>query len=196
MNTEIPHLKIERLENGCIRLENESAGDSYVVDVHPLHLRYMAEQLGLIREVSASDAEIIRTLRGQLADSERTVTRLARRMRLLQQRTAFIQNWLCTQSDNEHADLSYEMDYTTATMQICDEFCEELDDMLQRSGNASTVTELTPGNAKTDGLPVGNPAETQPVSKACANPSGKASAKASVKPSASGSGSLFRGDHG
>jgi hypothetical protein len=36
-------LKIEKFANGCIRLENESVGDSYVVDVHPVHLRYMAE---------------------------------------------------------------------------------------------------------------------------------------------------------
>jgi hypothetical protein len=47
MNTEISHLKIEKPANGCIRLENESVGDSYVVDVHPGQLRYMAEVSGL-----------------------------------------------------------------------------------------------------------------------------------------------------
>ncbi len=62
MKEEIPHLNIEVLADGIIRLENESMGDNYVVDVHPIHLRLMAERMGLVREVSASGAELLRDL--------------------------------------------------------------------------------------------------------------------------------------
>lgn len=58
----IPHLNIEVLADGVIRLENESMGDSYVVDVHPMHLRLMAEKLGLVREATASDMPLLRDL--------------------------------------------------------------------------------------------------------------------------------------
>ena len=45
----IPHLNIEVLPGGLIRLENESMGDSYADDIHLIQLRHIAEKLGLVR---------------------------------------------------------------------------------------------------------------------------------------------------
>ena len=62
----IPHLNIEVLENGCIRLENESMGDSYVVDIHPVHLRHIAEKMGLVDSSDPTAAKTITTLQRRM----------------------------------------------------------------------------------------------------------------------------------
>ena len=59
----IPHLNIEVLPGGLIRLENESMGDSYVVDIHPVHLRHIAEKMGLVESSDPTAAKTIATLR-------------------------------------------------------------------------------------------------------------------------------------
>lgn len=174
MNTEIPHLKIERLSNGCIRLENEAVGDGYIVDIHPIHLRYMAEKLGLVREMSASEA-----------DALRMVGTLRRRLLKLKDRIDHLGSYLCLHSDSAHADLSYEQDYATATADICDEFCADLEDLPlaaqggDGAGNAASVTPAlashkTPENgvvqqpqkrgSSAASKPSGNPDGTQRVS--------------------------------
>ncbi|MDQ0027751.1 hypothetical protein J2X90_005587 [Variovorax paradoxus] len=148
MNTEIPHLKIERLPNGCIRLENESCGDSYVVDIHPLHLRYMAEQLGLIREMSASEA-----------DALRTVAELRRRMLVLNERIDHLGEWLNRFSDTSHTDLDYEQAYATATADICQAFCSDFQEV-------SSHSDVTPGHAASRVTSVGVPrdqTQTEPT---------------------------------
>ncbi|RZL45916.1 MAG: hypothetical protein EOP74_00165 [Variovorax sp.] len=118
MNTEVPQLKIEVLANGCIRLENTDCGESYAVDIHPMHLRYMAEQAGLVRQMSAPEA-----------DSLRTAAKCKRRLLVLQKRIDHLASFLCLHSDSQHADLSYEQDYATATADICEEFCADLDEV-------------------------------------------------------------------
>lgn len=133
MNTEIPHLKIERLANGCIRLENESVtGDSYAVDIHLLHLRYIAEKLGLVRDMSASEA-----------DALRMVDKLARRIKLLAERINHLGEYLSLYSDSAHADLSYEQTYATATADLADEFVREIEE------SAAVVTPRTAGPRST-----------------------------------------------
>lgn len=149
MNTEIPHLRIERLENGCIRLENESAGDSYVVDIHPLHLRYMAEKLGLVREMSASEA-----------DALRTVDKLARRLRVLHERVLQLDQWLWEHQDIANADISVEIWYSAGTLELSKEFQAEI---------AESRAVVTPRHAESGS---GTNADPVPRAKPKANPTG------------------------
>ena len=76
----IPHLNIEVLESGNIRLENESMGDSYIVDLHPVHLRHIAEKMGLAAVSDPVAAKIIATL--------------TRRLELLRVRIQKLDSWL------------------------------------------------------------------------------------------------------
>ena len=142
MNTEIPHLKIERLANGCIRLENEAAGESYVVDIHPLHLRYMAEKLGLAREMSASEA-----------DALRTIDKLARRLNVLHDRIYQMDRWLWEHPDATDADISIEIWYSAATLELSNEFQAEIAESHQ----------VTPRRASVASKPSGNPEQTKRV---------------------------------
>jgi len=164
MNTEIPHLKIERLENGCIRLENESAGDSYVVDIHPLHLRYIAEKLGLVREMSASEA-----------DALRMVDKLARRLKVLHERVMQMDQWLWEHQDATCADISIEIWYSAGTLDLSNEFQADIAEwgavVTPRSVESRHIKNGDPPGASQNGLgsvsrtkPRANPAETQRVS--------------------------------
>lgn len=149
MNTEIPHLMIERLENGCIRLENESAGDSYVVDIHPLHLRFMAEKLGLVREMSASET-----------DALRMVDKLARRLKVLHERVMQMDHWLWEHQDATCADISIEIWYSAGTLDLSNEFQAEI---------AESRALVTPRHAESRSS---TNAEPVPRAKPKANPTG------------------------
>jgi hypothetical protein len=59
---DIPNLAIQRLENGNLRLEDKSFSEGAIVDVHPSQLLLMAERLGLVRDLSASEADMKRDL--------------------------------------------------------------------------------------------------------------------------------------
>jgi hypothetical protein len=53
MKTTVPQLSIEVLESGLLRLENERDGNT--LDVHPVQVRLMAEQLGLLPPQGQAD---------------------------------------------------------------------------------------------------------------------------------------------
>lgn len=130
---DIPQVEIELLASGSVHVTDCSDFDGrHTVTLHPIHLRLIAERVGLIRAVGPTEAATEAVLRGQLADSAQVVNTLARRMRALEKRIDHLGNWLCTHSDTAHADLTYEQDYATATAEICEEFCADLDDLVRR----------------------------------------------------------------
>lgn len=165
MNTEFPQLKIERLESGLIRLEDTSALGPCVLDVHPLQVRHMAEALGLVRELSASDADTLAAVRRQHADAVRAVLALKRRLLALKDRVQHLGMSLTTAA--EHTDLDYELVYVTATAEICDEFCADLDDLVGVAGPAVAppVSRVSNALAASAASTSENPAETQRVTR-------------------------------
>lgn len=131
LNDNIPELKIERMDDGhgdgLILLEQDSGGNVDRVAIHPIHLRYMAEKMGL---VETSDPA-----------AQKTIATLTRRLRVLCYRVDHLAHWLTNHSDHKHADLSYEMTYATATSEIADEFCADLVDAeLQEAASTPTPT--------------------------------------------------------
>lgn len=137
---EIPQLdSIELLENGCVRVATSDMQDSYSVDLHPMHLRFIAEKMGLVREMSVSEA-----------DALRTVDKLTRRIRVLHERIVQMDKWLNESRDLECADITVEFWFSAATLDLSREFIREIDESaavvtpLARSqrqeGNAGSVT--------------------------------------------------------
>ena len=116
MNDNIPELKIERLSDGTgeglILLTQDNCGNSDSVAIHPIHLRLMAEKMGL---VESTDPQ-----------AQKTIAMLTRRLELLSDRVHFLANYLRNNSDHKHADLDYETTYARATSDIAYEFCTEL----------------------------------------------------------------------
>lgn len=85
--------------------------DPGTVLLHPWQLRAVCEQFGII----ATDPQ-----------AATTIATLIRRLHLLRDRIGRLHEYLLNYSDHEHADLSYELTYATATAEIADEFCAEL----------------------------------------------------------------------
>jgi hypothetical protein len=139
MNDSFPDLKIELMDDGkgdgLILLEQESCGNVDRVAIHPIHLRYMAEKCGL---VATSDPT-----------AHRTIATLVRRLVLLRDRIDHLGSYLANHSDHKHADLSYECTYATATADIAEEFCIDLDHLApQAPPSATDASSETPMMAR------------------------------------------------
>lgn len=80
--------------------------------IHPWQLRAVCEQFGII----ASDPQ-----------AEKTIATLTRRLMVLRDRIDHLADFLANHSDSKHADLSFEQTYATATAEIADEFCKEME---------------------------------------------------------------------
>ena len=80
--------------------------------IHPWQLRAVCEQFGII----ASDPQ-----------AAKTIATLKRRMEMLRDRIAHLHDYLANHSDHRHADLSYEVAYATACIDLADEFCADFD---------------------------------------------------------------------
>lgn len=147
----IPQLNIEVLPGGLIRLENESMGDSYVVDIHEVHLRHIAEKMGLIAEVSASDAELLRTERGRVAALERTLDRYKRALLAIKVRAEQLHDNIFNCSQRGHEDLGIEVAQSAALADFAEFVCIEFEDDFTANGpanNAADHADLTVLGAK------------------------------------------------
>jgi hypothetical protein len=116
MNQRFEELTIETAddENGhFIILSQDNCGNRETIAIHHIHLRYLAETFGLIE---TSDPQ-----------ADKTIATLKRRLTVLHGRIEHLQGWLANHSDHKHADLSYELTYATATMDIADEFIADFD---------------------------------------------------------------------
>lgn len=118
MKDNIPGLKFEFIEDGLgdglIKMEQYDNGADGCVIIHPLHLKFITEKLGLI---ASKDAQ-----------AQIDLNLIRRRMILLLNRIEYLANYLVIYSDSEHADLSYEQTYARATAEIAESFCMEFKD--------------------------------------------------------------------
>ena len=116
LTADIPGLKIERADDGngdslITLVQDDGCGQIDRVALHPFHVRYLAEHMGLL----------------EMADrqSQKTIAALKRRLETLVNRIDFMHDYLCNYSDSKHADLTFEQTYATATVDIAHEFMLE-----------------------------------------------------------------------
>ena len=117
MNDNIPELKIELMADGqgdgLIILEQDSGGNIDRVAIHPIHLRYMVEKMGLVVSSDPTAAK--------------TITTLQRRMVALRDRIESLADWMAQHSDHKHADLSNETTQLNAMADLAREWCHDFD---------------------------------------------------------------------
>jgi hypothetical protein len=133
MNQRFGGLTIETAEdkNGqFIILSQDGGGNTETVAIHEIHLRYVAEKLGLIEK---SDPQI-----------KMTIATLQRRLMSLRARMAALHDYLVNNSDHKHADLTYEVTYATATLDLADEFCAEFECASEPSDASPSTTAVSP----------------------------------------------------
>ena len=125
----IPELKIETIEDEdgtLIMLSQDCGGNVDRVGIHPLHLRHMAEQFGL---VPTSDP-----------DTARVIATLERRMLMIRERINYLGGWMAEHSDHKHADLTYEVTHLSATADLIDEFCRDIEERAQKRNSSENGT--------------------------------------------------------
>jgi hypothetical protein len=133
MNQRFEDLTIETAEdkNGqFIILSQDGGGNTETVAIHEIHLRYMAEKWGLIEK---SDPQ-----------TKTTVATLQRRLLALRARMETLHDYLVNNSDHKHADLTYEVTYATATLDLADEFCAEFECANQPSEASPSTVAASP----------------------------------------------------
>lgn len=110
MREDIPELRIEPLDDDShlLLLEQDGGGNVDRIAIHPVHVRYLAERIGL---AEASDIE-----------AHRTIARLSRRMQLLKERIVYLAKGLAASSAG--------YDHAQATADLAREFCAELPSQL------------------------------------------------------------------
>ena len=141
----IPHLNIEVLENGCIRLENESMGDSYTVDLHPVLLRHIAEKMGLVPEMSATSAELLRTERGRVAELERDMGRYKRALLSIRERSEQLYDNIFSKSQHCHEEMGVEVAQAAALSDFAEHICVEFEDDFTATGGHPADKKPTAG---------------------------------------------------
>jgi hypothetical protein len=127
----IPGLKIETNDDGTLTLEQDWLGNVDRVAIHPVHVRHLAERLGMVREVSASDAELLRTERGHVTSLRQENDRLKRNMLRLREHALTLQRDFAEHADWKHADLAPEMNAINAVVSLfdmaVDDFADDYD---------------------------------------------------------------------
>jgi hypothetical protein len=141
-NEEILGIKIEANGDGTLTLEQEWSGNVERVTVHPVHLRYMIDRMGLLPLPSATTARLVRD-----------VEKLKRRLLVLKPRIDHLGEVL-SYSGN---DLEHEQQYASATVDICDEFCADIDDL----GWPSEVVDALQGAGMSPETPRGQAVDTR-----------------------------------
>ena len=81
--------------------------------LHPWQLRAVCEKFGIVEPCDPH--------------AQNTIATLQRRMVLLRDRIDRLHNYLVNHSDHKHADLSYEVTYATACIDLADEFCADFE---------------------------------------------------------------------
>lgn len=113
MNADIPNLTIATTTTGTIELEQQNGLDEPDrIEIHPLHLRYMAEQIGLVPTSDPAAAG--------------TIARLSRQLRILFDRINQLDDWLNAAAQRGHEDLEAETIYSFATWELANEFVSDL----------------------------------------------------------------------
>lgn len=87
----IPELRIEPCDDGTLLLEQDAGGQVDRVQVHPLHIRLIAERFGL---ASTGDPT-----------AARQISKLQRRLRLVREEVALLDDWLHAESSADRISL-------------------------------------------------------------------------------------------
>jgi hypothetical protein len=110
------HLIAEQINDNSgpgIMLTQEDGGNGpETIVVHPWQLRGVCEQFGLLANEQGS---------------AKAIASLERRLSALRDRCETLHEFLCNSSAHKHADLTLEVSFATATVDIANEFCADID---------------------------------------------------------------------
>jgi hypothetical protein len=130
---EIPNLSIQRLDNGNLRLEDKGFSEGAIVDVHPSQLRLMAERLGLVREMSHTEAELIEQERERTSGLRTELDRIVQWLMIVEARADQLHENIMGVSQNDHDDVHIEIAQSAALADIIEQVLIDAKAALARS---------------------------------------------------------------
>lgn len=119
----IPELAIEPCDDGTLLLEQDTGGNVDRVQVHPLHVRLIAERFGL---APTGDPRAVRT-----------IATLQRRLRLVREEVALLDDWLHAESSADRINLE-EMVKARDILTMLDEFVADFEPETARPATQAT----------------------------------------------------------
>lgn len=132
MTESMPSLEITTLPNGNLRLEDKSYGEGAIVDVHPCQVRLMAERLGLVRMISASEAEIWRPHCVRAASLLEDLERLIPWLEMIETRASQLHDNILGIADLGHEDVNIEIAQSSALADIIEQVLKDAKAALAR----------------------------------------------------------------
>ncbi|WP_399696577.1 hypothetical protein [Xenophilus sp.] len=152
MNTEFPPLKVEACPDGLITLTDPIAdgyGNEWSVRIHPEQLRWIAQQAGFIREVSASDADMLRTERERAAQAIADLERLIPWLEMIETRCSQLHDNILGVGQAGDDDVNIEIAQSAALADIAEQVLKDAQAALSRHVTPCHANQRhkTPGNA-------------------------------------------------
>lgn len=108
----VPELRIESCGDGTLMLEQDTGGNVDRVQVHPLHIRLIAERFGLAPTGDPTAA--------------REIARLRRRLLLVREELALLDSWLRSESNDGQVGMEM-MVQSGSIMTLLNEFIHDFE---------------------------------------------------------------------
>lgn len=186
----LPDLLIESGKpNGLVEIgQSTGNGEHSAIEIHPSQVRYIAQKLGMVRELTGDEAAARERLESQVFQLERDQRRLRHALLSLRDRSEQLHRNITAQQGRGHEDLTTEMVQAAAMADILDLVCADFEDEFAAPGDDDGRPIYPPTTAQQDAERLRS-MKPAPAAQA-ANPQ---AARASVKPK---DGDLFGGGAG
>lgn len=124
----IPGLVVEfpesPAEEQTVLLQQEFGGSVHQVELHKLHVRMLAERLGIVPTVTAEAADMLSTSVGQSMRFASERGQLQRALLRIESMAEQLHENLRSAHDNGHEDLTVELGQAVALVDFVEFFCE------------------------------------------------------------------------
>lgn len=148
----LPDLLIEPgKRNGLIEIgQSTGNGEHSAIEIHPSQVLYIAQKLGMVRELSQDEATAREALQVRINELERERRRLRLTLLACQDRTEQLFHDLCLQHDRGHEDLSLEVAKAAALGDILDLACADFEGEFGVVGPSDSKRVYPPTTAQQD----------------------------------------------
>lgn len=161
----LPDLQIERnAERGTYWLnQQQGLQDPVGVEVHPDQILYLGQKMGLVRELTGSEAVARERLESQVRELERDRRRLRLALLAARDRIESLYEDLCAQNGRGHEDFGVEVSKSAALADILDLACADFEDEFSDRGgtdeariHSTTSAQEAVSSRKTPFVPMGD----------------------------------------
>lgn len=148
----LPDLQVEHnAERGTYWLtQQQGLQDPVGVEVHPDQILYLGQRMGLVRELTGSEAVARERLESQVRELERDRLRLRLALLAARDRIESLYEDLCTQNGRGHEDLGVEVAKSAALADILDLACADFEGEFGVVGPSDSKRVYPPTTAQQD----------------------------------------------